>query len=285
MLNADPLGYPVTVSAGGLAFDGTQAVDLPEPPPAPVVTERHGAVTIITVNRPQVRNAFDLATANAMERAINAFEADPRQRVAIVTGAGGYFSAGMDLKAAARGEMPITEGRGPLGIAGKPPVKPMIAAVEGPALAGGCELALCADLIVASRESVFGLPEPKRGLVAAAGGVLRLGQRLPLNLAMELVLTGEPMPAERLHEFGLVNRVTEPGRALAVAIELAEQIVGNAPLSVAIGKQILTESRDWTNDAAFDQQLTLAGPIGASEDAAEGIRAFAEKRDPVWAGR
>ena len=168
----------------------------PAPPALPVLVERRGEVTVITLNRPEVRNAIDLRTARLLERAIDAFEADPTARVAVLTGAGTAFSAGMDLKAAARGEFPITERRGLLGICTVPPEKPLIAAVEGSALAGGCELALAADLIVASDDAQFGIPEPKRGLVAAAGGVMRLAERLPRNLAMEMALTAEPQPVE-----------------------------------------------------------------------------------------
>ncbi len=285
LVDSDALGLPVTVSGNEIRFDGPDPVTLPAPPAPPVLVERRGAVTIVTLNRPEVRNAVDVATAVAIERAVDAFEADPAAQVLVLTGAGGYFSAGMDLKAAARGEIPVTEKRGTLGITAAPPRKPMIAAVEGPALAGGCELALAADLIVAASNSQFGIPEPKRGLVAAAGGVYRLAQRLPRNIAMQLALTAEPLPASRLAELGLVNVLTEPGGALDAAVALAEQIAANAPLSVLASKQIVAESGDWTSTEAFTKQQEIASLALTSEDAAEGVRAFAEKRAPVWRGR
>lgn len=191
----------------------------------------------------------------------------------------------MDLKAAARGELPMTEGRGPLGITAKPPRKPLIAAVEGPALAGGCELALSADLVVAAADSTFGIPEVKRGLVAVGGGVLRLAQRLPRAIALELALTGDPITAARAAELGLVNQLTEPGGAFAGALALAQRIAVNAPLSVAASKRIVDESPDWSVAEAFTRQGELAGPALSSQDAAEGVQAFAQKRDPVWQGR
>ncbi|MDN2501551.1 crotonase/enoyl-CoA hydratase family protein [Nocardia nova] len=283
--DGDALGRSVTVGDGDLTFDGTQRHELPAPPPPPVLVERRGPVMIITMNRPEVRNAVDHAMALGLEKACDAFEADPNVRVAVLTGAGGYFSSGMDLKAMARGEAPLTENRGALGLAGKPPRKPLIAAVEGPALAGGCELALAADLIVAASDSQFGIPEPKRGLIAAAGGVMRLRERLPRNIAMQLALTGDPMQATRLAELGLINILAEPGRALTAALELAERIAANAPLSLEGSKRIVDETSDWTTADAFDKQYDIASTALFSEDAAEGVRAFTEKRAPVWNGR
>jgi acetyl-CoA C-acetyltransferase len=253
--------------------------------PVPVLVERRGAVTVITINRPDRRNAVDLRTAELLEKVVDEFEADDAARVAVLTGAGGTFSAGMDLKAAAGGEFAFTERGGPLGITSRPLAKPLIAAVEGHALAGGCELALVADLIVASTDSQFGLPEPKRGLVAAAGGVLRLAQRLPRNVAMELALTGNPMPARRMAELGLVNRLAEPGEVLDAALALAEEIIANAPLSVRVSKQIVEQSPDWSVAEEFAKQGELAQAAIFSEDAGEGVAAFAEKRSPVWKGR
>lgn len=285
LVDGDLLGLPVTVRGNEITLNGRHPVDLPAPPPAPVLVERRGPITVITLNRPHVRNAVNLAMATALERAIDAYEADPQAQVAVLTGAGGFFSAGMDLKAAARGEVPMTEARGPLGIAGRPPRKPLIAAVEGPALAGGCEMALSADLIVAARDSQFGIPEAKRGLVAAGGGVYRLRERLPRNIAMQLALTGDPLPAERLAEFGLVNLLTEPGGTLAAAMELAAQIAANAPLSLLASKQIIDETNDWTAHNAFSRQNEIASTALFSEDATEGILAFTEKRAPVWRAR
>lgn len=285
----DALRRPVTVHEDGtVSIDSADSADtaaLPEPPAPPVLVERRGPITVITLNRPETRNAIDRAAAEALERAVGAFEADPEARIAVLTGAGGSFCSGMDLKAAARGEFPITEKRGPLGLTARPPAKPLIAAVEGHALAGGCELALAADLIVAADDSRFGIPEPKRGLAAAAGGVLRLAERLPRNVAMELALTGDPMPATRLAELGLVNVLAPAGQVLDAALALADRIAVNAPISVTVSKRIVAESPDWTTSEAFAKQGDIAAAALVSEDASEGIRAFAEKRAPVWKGR
>lgn len=250
-----------------------------------VLLDRCDAITVLTVNRPAARNAIDLATAKAIEAAIDEFEADDTARVLVLTGADGNFSAGMDLIGMTRGEFPVTEHRGPLGITAKPPAKPMISAVEGFALAGGFELALAGDLIVAARDARFGIPEVKRGLVAAAGGVMRLTQRLPRSIAAELALTGGRISAERLHQLGLINRVTDPGEALEVALELAGEIAAAAPLAVAASKRIIDETPDWSVAEGFAKQGELAIPAITSKDAAEGALAFAEKRDPVWQGR
>ena len=281
----DALGWSILVDDLALAVTERTRVEVPPVPQPTVLVENRGPVRIITLNRPERRNAIDLATAQLLERVVDAFEADPSARVAVLTGAGGTFCAGMDLKAAAAGQFALTDKRGPLGIAGVPIKKPVIAAVEGHALAGGCELALVADLIVASTDSEFGIPEPKRGLVAAAGGVLRLAQRLPRNVAMELALTGDPMPATRMAELGLVNRLADPGKVLDVAIELAEQIVTNAPLSIEVSKEIIVASPDWSSAEEFVLQSELAGRAVMSEDAQEGVAAFAEKRAPQWRGR
>lgn len=286
LVDGDPLGRPVTVAEDGtVVLESGEPQPLPAPPPPPVLVERRGPVTVITLNRPKARNAVNLAMAKALERAVDAFEADPNAQVAVLTGAGGSFCSGMDLKAAARGEFPVTEARGPLGITAKPPSKPLIAAVEGHALAGGCELALASDLIVAADDAQFGIPEPKRGLVAIAGGVMRLRERLPRNVAMELALTGDPMPARRLAELGLVNELAPAGKVLDAALALAERIAVNAPLSVRASKRIVDESPGWSASEAFGKQGDVAGAAVLSEDATEGILAFAQKRPPVWKGR
>jgi enoyl-CoA hydratase/crotonobetainyl-CoA hydratase len=192
----------------------------------------------------------------------------------------------MDLKAFAEtGERPITDSRGGLGMVRRPPTKPIIAAVEGFVLGGGFELALACDLIVAAEDSVFGFPEVLRGQVAAAGGALRLSRRLPYHLALEMLLTGEPIPAARAAELGLVNRIAPPGQVLAAARALAALISRGAPLSLAATKRIVVESQDWPLDEQFDRQNALTNPVRESEDAREGARAFAEKRAPVWSGR
>lgn len=251
---------------------------------APVLTEVADGVGVLTLNRPAAKNAVDLATTEALAAAIDEFEARDDVAVLVLTGAGGTFCAGMDLKAFARGERPRIEGRGFAGLTEAPPVKPLIAAVEGWALAGGCELALTADLVVAARDARFGIPEVKRGLFAAGGGVLRLAKALPYQRAMEMALTGDPLPAEEAHRFGLVNTLTEPGGALAGARELAARIAVNGPLGVRASKQLIAGSVGWTDRAALDAQRELADRVFGSADALEGARAFAEKRLPVWRG-
>lgn len=251
---------------------------------APVLVDREGPTLIITVNRPRVRNAVDGAVAEAVAAAVDDLEADATLTTAILTGAGGYFSAGMDLKAFLRGESPLLEGRGLAGITMRPPTKPIIAAVEGPALAGGCEMVLACDLVVASEEATFGLPEAKRGLVAAAGGLIRLPRRIPVAIAMEAALTGDPIPAPEAHRWGLVNHLTAPGGALAGARELAARIGANGPLAVRASKQIIVDSADWTAEEMWERQERTARPVNTSGDAREGAAAFAEKRAPVWRG-
>ncbi|WP_433833347.1 type II toxin-antitoxin system Rv0910 family toxin [Actinoplanes sp. CA-015351] len=284
LLSSDPLGWTLSFTADGVSVGAASWSPLPAPAEPPLIVERHGPVTVLRLNRPAVRNAIDLATARALERAVDDLEADPSARVAVLTGSDTAFCSGMDLKAAARGEYPITEGRGLLGITARPPRKPLIAAVEGAALAGGCELALAADLIVAAEDAQFGIPKVKRGLVAAAGGVLRLARSLPRSTALELALTGAPLPARRLHDLGLVNRVTSPGKALEIAIELAQEIAANAPLAVLLSKRIVDEHRDWNTAEAFDRLSDIAGEVIGSADAVEGIRAYAEGRTPRWKG-
>ena len=243
-------------------------------------------IMTITINRPEARNAINLEAAQALAAALDRLDRDDSVRIGVLTGANNTFSSGMDLKAfAATGQRPYVEGRGFGGLTEAPPKKPLIAAVEGYALAGGCELALACDLIVASRAANFGLPEVKRGLVAGAGGMMRLPRRLPYHIAMEIVLTGDMFPAERAHGFGLVNRLSEPGQALADAQALARTIVANGPLSVQTAKRIVSESGDWSREEMFDRQRPLVAHIFTSADAKEGATAFAEKRAPVWQGK
>ena len=249
-----------------------------------VLTEFADGVAVFTLNRPEAKNAVNLEVSEALAAAIDEFEARPDLTIGILTGAGGTFCAGMDLKAFARGEKPSIPGRGFGGITEAPPSKPLIAAVEGWALAGGCELALSADLIVASREAKFGIPEVKRGLAAAAGGLLRLPKILPYPLAMELAITGDPLTAEVAHQHGLVNRVTEPGEALTVAKELAARVAANGPLAVKATKQVVAMAANYTDPDAFVAQRKFIDPVFASADAKEGAQAFAEKRAPVWKG-
>ena len=249
-----------------------------------VLTEVADGVAVITINRPEARNAVNGAVAKGIAGALDEFDARKDVSVLVLTGAGGTFSAGMDLKGFLTGDSPLAEGRGFGGIVERPPAKPIIAAVEGYALAGGFELALACDLIVASSEARFGLPEVKRGLVAGAGGLLRLPQRIPYHAAMELALSGDHYPASRLAELGLVNRLTTPGEALTAARELAAKIAENAPLALAATKRVIVESADWQSSEQFAKQGEIINPVFGSKDAMEGAAAFAEKRRPEWSG-
>jgi enoyl-CoA hydratase len=247
----------------------------------PVLVEQRDRILIITINRPHAKNAVDSAVSHGLAAATERLDDDPALSVGIVTGAGGSFCAGMDLKAFARGENVAVEGRG-LGFTERPPAKPLIAAVEGYALAGGTEVALATDLIVAAHDAVFGIPEVKRGLVAGGGGLIRLPQRIPSAVAMQLALTGANLSARRAYELGMVNVLTESGGALAGAIALAEEITANGPLAVAATKRVMIESREWTADEVWRRQFEIIGPVFASNDANEGAVAFAEKRPPKW---
>ncbi|RFU21510.1 crotonase/enoyl-CoA hydratase family protein [Geodermatophilus marinus] len=250
-----------------------------------VRVERRDGVMVITINRPEARNALDRAVAEGVAAAVDELDASDELRVGVLTGAGGTFSSGMDLKAFLRGETPAIEGRGLCGITQAPPRKPLIAAVEGWALAGGFELVLACDLVVAAGTARFGVPEVKRSLVAAGGAALALPSRVPTNLALELLLTGDPVDAHRAAAMGLVNRVTAEGGALEGARELAATIAANGPLAVAATKAVARGARDWPAEERWARQGELVGPVFASEDAREGATAFAEKRAPVWRGR
>jgi enoyl-CoA hydratase len=250
-----------------------------------VLIERRGAVQVIVINRPQARNALNRAVAVGIRDAADELDASDDLRAAVLTGAGGTFSSGMDLKAFLAGEMPSFPGRGLCGITQTPPRKPVVAAVEGWALAGGFELMLACDLVVAATTARFGVPEVKRSLVAGAGGALLLAQRVPRTLAMELLLTGDPIDAARAAEIGLVNHVVPEGMALETAVDLAERIAANGPLAVIATKQIAYHAADWPADQRWDQAAALQAPVFTSQDAREGARAFAEKRPPIWQGR
>ena len=249
-----------------------------------VLVEHDNGLVVITINRPQVRNAVNRAVSYGVCEAIDEMERRADLRLAILTGAGGNFCAGMDLKAFSQGEVTRVEGRGILGIAYSPPKKPLIAAVEGYALAGGFEAVLACDLLVASRTAMFGLPEAKRGLAAAAGGLLRLPRFIPPRIAMEMALTGDMVSAERLERYGLVNALVEPGEALQVARKLARAILANAPLSVELSKRVMVEQRDWPIDEMFARQEAIVGHLLRSNDAKEGAAAFIERRPPTWTG-
>lgn len=250
-----------------------------------VRTERVGPTLLITIDRPQARNAVNAAVAAGLAAALDELEADPELRVGVLTGAEGTFSAGMDLKAALRGESPEIEGRGFGGLTETALTKPLIAAVEGWAMGGGFELALGCDLIVTAEDARFGLPEVERGLIAAGGGVIRLPKRIPYHLAMEFLLTGEPVDGRRAAELGLANRVTAKGEAAAVALRLAEQLAQNAPLALAAVKQIVRAADGVPEADAFAVQREETRTLMATADVREGMTAFAERRAPQWTGR
>lgn len=249
-----------------------------------VRTEVADGVAVITIDRPQARNAVNGEVARGIAAAIEDFDSQAGISVLILTGAGGTFSAGMDLKGFLSGDAPMAVGRGFGGIVERPPAKPVIAAVEGYALAGGFELVLACDLVVASEEAKFGLPEVRRGLVAGAGGLLRLPKRIPYHLAMEIALTGEHFSAARLAAAGLVNKLVPAGEALSAAHELAARVALGAPLALAATKRVIVESADWPTGEAFARQGEVITPVFGSKDAMEGAMAFAEKRQPVWKG-
>jgi enoyl-CoA hydratase len=250
-----------------------------------VLTERRDGVLVITLNRPEVRNAVNAAVAKGIADALDELDADDALQLGILTGAGGFFCAGMDLGAFVKGESPWYGDRGFAGIAQRGARKPLIAAIEGFAVAGGLEVALACDLVVAAEGAKLGIPEAKRSLVAAGGALLHLPKRMPYHVVMELALTGDPLPAERFHEFGVVNRIAPKGEALDTALELAARIAKSGPLAVAASKQIVQQQYDWTADEMWDKQGAISGPVFGSEDAKEGATAFKEKRDAVWAGR
>jgi enoyl-CoA hydratase len=246
-----------------------------------ILTETHGRVRLITLNRPEARNAVNSALGLALVAAIEELDSDDGLTAGVLTGAGRGFSAGMDLKAFASEGPP--KGFNQFLVNGAQ--KPLIAAVEGFALAGGLEIALSCDLIVAAQGVKLGIPEVNKGLFAAGGGLFRLPARVPYGVAMEMALTSDPILAEQAHELGLVSRLAEPGKAAEVALELAERIAQNAPLAVAASKQIIRKTRGLTEEDSWAVQGPLVGKVFTSEDAKEGPRAFAEKRPPKWTGR
>ncbi|OBA72560.1 enoyl-CoA hydratase [Mycobacterium sp. 1554424.7] len=250
-----------------------------------VLTERRDGVLTIIINRPTQRNAISREVAIELASALDLLDSDPTLSVGVLTGAGGTFSAGMDLKAFANGQTPILPGRGFGGLTRAIVQKPLIAAVEGWALGGGFEMALSCDLIVAARDAKFGLPEVKRGLIAGEGGVIRLPQRIPYHVAVKVLLTGEPIWAVEAKAYGLVSELTESGAALAGAQELAQRIAVNAPLALARVKKVLRETQGLDDAEAFTRQDKDAHGLLDTEDAHEGALAFAEKRAPVWRGR
>jgi enoyl-CoA hydratase len=251
---------------------------------AVVLTEVVDGILVVTINRPEVRNAINSAAAIAIGEAMDRLDADPSLLAGVITGAGGTFCAGMDLTAFLAGERPSVPVRGFAGIVEQPPKKPIIAAVEGYAIAGGFEIALACDLLVAAEDARFGLPEVRRGLVAAGGGLMRLPLRVPYHVAMEWALSGALIDAPRAREAQLLNRVTPPGGSLEAALELARSIAANGPLAVAATKRIVVEASEWPQAEMFERQLVISEPVRASADAREGATAFKERRAPRWRG-
>jgi enoyl-CoA hydratase len=242
-------------------------------------------ILVMTINRPYARNAIDGSAARIIADAMVRLDADDSLRLGILTGADRSFSAGMDLKAFLEGQEISLDGRGMAGFCEVPPAKPLIAAVEGWALAGGFEMALTCDMMVAADDAKFGLPEPRRGLVAGAGGLLRLPRCVPRNIATEIALTGATFDAVQAHSWGLVNHLTPPGGALDRALTLGRAIVANGPLAVTATMRVLADSARWSDEDAFARQWEIIGPVFDSEDAREGALAFTEKRPPVWRGQ
>lgn len=248
-----------------------------------VLTEVRNGILIITLNRPEAKNAVNQELAEGVAAALDRLDGEADLRVGIITGAGGTFCSGMDLKGFLRGERPFVPGRGFAGFTEAPPKKPLIAAVDGYALAGGFETAIACDLIVANKDAKFGIPEVKRGLAAAAGGLMRLPRQVSPRIAMEMALTGDFMSAQRGYEIGLINRLTD-GVALDAALELAAAITANGPLAVAASKQVMVQSREWAEADMWKKQQEIVGAVFTSSDAREGAAAFAEKRAPNWTG-
>jgi enoyl-CoA hydratase len=246
-----------------------------------VLTEVRGRVLLITLNRPEAMNAINTPLAQGLVAALERLDGDDGLTAGVLTGAGRGFCSGMDLKAFATEGPP--QGFDTFLVQGSH--KPLIAAVEGFALAGGLEVALTCDLLVAANNVKLGIPEVGVGLFAAGGALLRLPRRLPYGVAMEMALTADPITAQQAHEYGLVNRLAEPGTAVDVALELAERIARNAPLSVAASKQMIREQQGLSEEQFWDHQKPLVAKVFTSDDAKEGPRAFAEKRAPNWSGR
>jgi enoyl-CoA hydratase len=254
-------------------------------PTAPVRVSAVNQILVITLNRPAARNAINKEVARVVAAALDRLEADTDLRLGVITGAGPDFCAGMDLKAFVTEGFPFIGGHGLAGVTRRQRSKPLIAAVEGHAVAGGCEIALACDLIVASADARFGLPEVCRGLIASEGGAVRLAQRVPYHVAMHMLLTGDPITAAEAARYGLVNSVVPAGQALTGALDLAARIMRNAPLAVAATCRIVADTASLPEAAAFAVQDARVVPVAASQDAVEGALAFAQKRPPQWQGR
>jgi enoyl-CoA hydratase len=248
-----------------------------------VLTQIQDGVLVITINRPEAKNAVNRAVAEGVAAAMEQLDNDKSLNAGIITGAGGTFCSGMDLKAFLKGELPTVSGKGFAGFVEAPPKKPLIAAVEGYALAGGMEIAIACDLLVANSKALFGIPEVKRSLVAGGGGLLSLPSIIGKRMAMELALTGDFFSAQRAYEVGFVNRITD-GSAIDAALELAASVAANGPLALIATKRIINERPDWNSSEMWAKQAEIFGPVFASKDAREGPTAFAEKRKPNWLG-
>jgi enoyl-CoA hydratase len=246
-----------------------------------VLTQTQDGVLIITINRPEAKNAVNRAVAEGIAAAMEQLDTDKGLNAAIITGAGGTFCSGMDLKAFLTGEFPVVQGKGFAGFVEAPPQKPLIGAVDGYALAGGMEIATACDLVVANKDAKFGIPEVKRSLVAAGGGLLSLPAIMGKRIAMELALTGDFFSAQRAYEVGFVNRLTD-GAAIDSALELAAGVAANGPLALIATKRILNERPDWSSEDMWKKQAEITMPVMMSKDSREGARAFAEKRKPNW---
>lgn len=255
------------------------------PATRPVIVTKNDQVLEIELNRPEVKNAVDSAMAHGVAEALDRLDEDDGMRVGILFGAGGTFCSGMDLKAFVADGIPFVEGRGFCGITHRGSRKPLIVAVEGYAVAGGFEIVLACDLVVAADTARFGIPEVRHGLIASGGGLTRLPRRVPYHVAMEIALTGEFIDAPRAAELGLVNRLAPQGQALDVARELAATIVANAPSAVEASKAIVQRAGEWSEDESWARQAEIGGDVNDSEEAREGARAFVEKRAPAWRSR
>lgn len=249
-----------------------------------VLTERRGRTLVITINRPEARNAVNGDVAQQLEAAVDELENDIDLWSGVLTGAGETFSAGADLKViSSGGGAELTTARGNFaGYVRRERTKPIIAAVNGAALAGGCEIALASDLIVAAEGVKMGLPEVKRSLMAVAGALVHLPDVIGEKLALEMAMTGEPVAVERLHQIGFVSRVVPAGEVLDAALDLAETINANAPLAVRASRAVVLANRDRTPEERWSYQMEELGAVASSEDFREGPLAFIEKRDPVW---